>query len=211
MTEPGSNIVSPEQRREAEAAIAKDLVRRIQAGDRDAEQTLVLRYSRGVIFLLRRKSGDPALADDLHQEAFRVVLERLRDRGLDDPSKLSAFIRATAINMLTGIMRRRQRRATEPDLEAIDRTASATSGQFDEAAREESAHGVRELLQELNSDRDRDLLVRFYLLQEDKASICQSLDLTDLHFNRVLFRARRRFKQILQDRGWQSAEAVVNR
>jgi RNA polymerase sigma-70 factor (ECF subfamily) len=50
--------------------------------------------------------------------------------------------------------------------------------------------------------RDRDLLVRFYLNDESKEDICASLDLTDEHFNRVLFRARNRFRELLERRGY---------
>src|ERR1044072_7592127 len=57
-----------------EAEIATDLVRRIAAGDTAAESALVERYSRGLLYLLKRLGGPPDLADDLHQEAFRIVL-----------------------------------------------------------------------------------------------------------------------------------------
>ncbi|PYQ63799.1 MAG: hypothetical protein DMF53_09225, partial [Acidobacteria bacterium] len=54
-----------------EAEIATDLVRRIAAGDASAEEALVLRYSRGILYLLRRLGAPPDLAEDLHQETFR--------------------------------------------------------------------------------------------------------------------------------------------
>src|SRR5262249_51973396 len=83
-----------------EAAVATDLVRRIAAGDTAAEGDLVQRYSRGLGYLLRRLGATPELADDLHQETFRIVLERLRKRGLDDPAGLAGFLRGTARNLM---------------------------------------------------------------------------------------------------------------
>src|SRR6186997_1959353 len=72
-----------------EAGIATDLVRRIAAGDAAAEASLVQRYSRGLLYLLRRLGAPPELAEHLHQETFRIVLDRLRRRGLEDPAGLA--------------------------------------------------------------------------------------------------------------------------
>jgi RNA polymerase sigma-70 factor (ECF subfamily) len=61
---------------------------------------------------------------------------------------------------------------------------------------QEQAALVRAVLGALDSDRDREILFRFYLAEDDKARICRDLGLTALHFNRVLFRARERFGQL---------------
>lgn len=57
---------------------------------------------------------------------------------------------------------------------------------------------VRRLIGELPTDRDRQLLLRFYVAEEEKERICSDLGLDSLHFNRVLFRARHRFKELLE-------------
>jgi RNA polymerase sigma-70 factor (ECF subfamily) len=49
----------------------------------------------------------------------------------------------------------------------------------------------------MRSKRDRTLLMRFYIDEEEKEKICLELNLSSLHFNRVIFRARRRFKELL--------------
>jgi len=53
---------------------------------------------------------------------------------------------------------------------------------------------------ELDGDRDRELLFRFYIAEEDKERLCEELGLTSLHFNRVLFRARQRYKELYERR-----------
>jgi len=60
---------------------------------------------------------------------------------------------------------------------------------------------VKQLLQQVPLARDRELLVRFYLDEESKQELCQAFGLTELHFNRVIHRARDRFKDLLQRRG----------
>jgi RNA polymerase sigma-70 factor (ECF subfamily) len=186
-----------------EGEIAAALVRRIRSGDRRAESELVERYSRGLLFFLRRTTRSPTLSDDLHQETFRIALERLRRDGLGEPEKLSSFLLGTARNLFLGDYRKRARRGE--DLAATEAAADPLDprpGQLDSYLRREQAASVQRLIAELPTDRDRQVLLRFYVAEEDKESICSDLGLSSLHFNRVLFRARQRFKELLeQNRG----------
>ena len=181
-----------------EAEVATDLVRRIAAGDSSAEGELVQRYSRGLLYLLRHLGAPPDLADDLHQETFRIVLERLRRRGLDDPAGLAGFLRGTARNLMTAERRKTARRRTDADEEKLEQVVHPSPGQLSGVLLDEEAAIVRKLIGELPTERDRQLLLRFYVAEEEKESICADLALEPLHFNRVLFRARQRFKELLE-------------
>lgn len=180
-----------------EPEIAVSLVTRIQQGEKQAEEQLVARYSRGLLSFLRRKTDDDDLADDLHQDTFRIVLERLRASGLQNASQLAGFIHATAKNLVIAHFRKQARRKTEPDSELIENSMHNAATQSDVTILDEQAQMIRKLLNELRSERDRDILLRFYLDEEDKQSICASLGLSDKHFNRVIFRARERFRELL--------------
>ncbi len=182
----------------AEAEIATDLVRRILAGDASAEEDLVQRYSRGLVYLIRRLGASPELAEDLHQETFRIVLERLRQRGLEDPAGLAGFLRGTARNLMTADRRKMARRRTDVDEEKLESVVAPSPSQLSSVLLDEEAGFVRKLIGELPTDRDRQLLLRFYVAEEEKESICNDLGLDSLHFNRVLFRARQRFKELLE-------------
>jgi RNA polymerase sigma-70 factor (ECF subfamily) len=181
-----------------EAEIAADLVRRIAAGDASAEEELVERYSRGLRYLLRRLGAAPELADDLHQETFRIVLERLRKKALDDPEGLAGFLRGTARNLMIAERRKTARRRTESDDEEVAQAVHPAQSQLSAVLLAEEAETVRRLIRELPTDRDRQLLLRYYVGEEEKESLCGDLGLDSLHFNRVLFRARQRFKEILE-------------
>jgi RNA polymerase sigma-70 factor (ECF subfamily) len=61
---------------------------------------------------------------------------------------------------------------------------------------DERAGVARKVLSELGTDRDRQILFRFYVAEESKARICADLGLNSLHFNRVLFRARERYREL---------------
>jgi len=62
------------------------------------------------------------------------------------------------------------------------------------------AQAVAELLEELPTERDRQLLMRFYLDGTDKQQLCRELGLSPKHFDRVLMRARSRLRTIIERR-----------
>jgi RNA polymerase sigma-70 factor (ECF subfamily) len=64
----------------------------------------------------------------------------------------------------------------------------------------EKAGIVRRILNELRPARDREVLYRFYIAEQEKEHICAELGLTSLHFNRILFRARERYRELYEKR-----------
>lgn len=181
-----------------EAEIASDLARRIAAGDASAESDLVERYSRGLFYLLRRLGATPELAEDLRQETLRIVLERLRRRPLEEPAGLAGFLCGTARNLMVCERRKTARRRTAADDDELARAVHSAPSPLAAVLRDEEAETVRRLIRELPVERDRQLLLRFYVAEEEKERICADLGLDGLHFNRVLFRARQRFKESLE-------------
>ena len=196
---------------DGEAQRARQLVTRIGSGERAAEEELVATYSRGLLFYLRHRCGDAALADDLHQETFRIVLLRLREQGLEDPSRVAGFLRRTARNLLLAGHRKATRRRTENDPVAVSTEPDRERDPQAQALLKESVRIVRSVISELPNDRDRHLLYRFYVAEEDKDSICRALEISPGHLKRVLFRARQRFKERLsrfekQLRNWRGGD-----
>ncbi len=174
-----------------------ELVRRIRAGERAAESEMVERYSRGVTFLLLDLTGDPARADDLHQETFRLVLEKVRAGELREPDKLAAFIRQLARNLFIGEYRQNVKRPVVSGDEALAVSRDPAPGPQKRLLDKENAAIVRRLLAELEPRRDREILLRFFVAEHPKAEICADFELSSLHFNRVLHRARQRLKNLL--------------
>ena len=161
----------------------------------------LLQLRSGVLFLLHREVFDPSLAEDLCNETFRVVLERLRRQPLEDPTKLAAYLAQTARNLAKADRRKVARRQTVTgEQHTIDDFAAEGSDPSVALETQTRAKAIRKVLEELPNVRDRQLLVRFYLNDEDKADICRDLNLTEEHFNRVIFRARERFRVLLDKR-----------
>lgn len=173
------------------------LAERVRAGDAGAEAEMVARYGDGLRYLLRRWTRDPALAEDLFQETFRLALEKIRAGELRQPSKLQAYLRGVARTLST---RHYQRRAPRPADAAVADLPDPAPGPLAGLLAEEKRRLVHRLLGELGQARDREILLRFYVAEERKERICADLGLTDLHFNRVLYRARRRFRRLCEAR-----------
>ncbi|MGB0514645.1 MAG: RNA polymerase sigma factor [Wenzhouxiangellaceae bacterium] len=173
---------------------------RIGNGDKSAETQLARYFGPKIEFILRRRLRDPVLAADLRQDTLITVIERLRNKGIDKPEKLAAFIYKTAEYQANNHGRRRQRRNTHADTGQIEDAPSQMPLLADQIEREELARLVRESMAELRQSRDRQLLRRFYLSEEDKAELCREYDVTPAHFDRVLYRARQRFGELLERR-----------
>jgi RNA polymerase sigma-70 factor (ECF subfamily) len=168
---------------------------RIREGDPSAESALVERFGRGVRVILRHVAGDPTLVDDLYQETFRVALERIRRGGLRNPAQLAAFLAGLARHLATDHFRR-ARRGSQESVSVLEHVAAAGPSSFDALSQRDQVDRVRRTLEGLSTERDRDVLRRFYLTADDKDCICADLGLTRLQFNRVLYRARERFREL---------------
>jgi RNA polymerase sigma-70 factor (ECF subfamily) len=178
-----------------------ELVHRILSGDPAAEADLVQRFSRALTFLSRRLTRDDAAAEDLYQETFRLVIEKVRGGELREPEKLPGFVSSMARNLFLGSIRRSGRRQKwQGEPEAAETAPDPAPGQLTKLLAQERAATVRRVLAELRNDRDREILSRYYIADETKETICRDLELTDLHFNRVLFRARQRYKELFESR-----------
>lgn len=162
----------------------------IQAGNAQAELNMVTRFAPGLKIMLNRKCS-PDIAEDVFQETWRVAIEKVRNGDLRQPDRLPAFIHQIARNQVVMYFRKNsdtQEAPSENDLVA--------PGPNPEQAYETNQQQkyVRDLIEQLDTPRDREILTRYYVNDEDKEDICIDLNLTSQHFNRVIYRAKTRIK-----------------
>ena len=181
-----------------------ELVSRIQSGDGVAESELVERYARSIRLVLLTRTGSVQLANDLCQDTFVITLKKLRVGDLKNPRSLSAFIRQVAVNISIDHFRKEKRY-----IQQDNGTISLHHSHRDHKARKIDSKATRLVLEnaldQLAMSRDREILRRFYLADEDKARICSALDLSSTHFDRVLYRAKQRMRALInQQKGLKS-------
>ena len=190
------------------SALSLDEIEKVVAaaldGDRQAESRMLAALRPGVLAVLRFGAFHRWIdAEDLTQETLQVVVERVRARTIDDPRKVFAFAAATARNMALNAARKMLRQQTVVDSELVDELAQnmeTEPGDMSESDDRHLAQAVMALLDELPTQRDREVLVRFYLDGTDKQQLCRELGLSPKHFDRVLMRARTRLRTIVERR-----------
>lgn len=181
------------------------LVERIGNGDRAAEHEFVACFLSGIRALVRRQArpADPVV-EDLVQSIVQNILVQLRQRALKDPVALPGYVRNTVMFTVRAEYRRRKRQGGD-SLETFDTLVDPEDPER-KAQREQLAKLVHRLLSELSVDRDRQILKLHYLAEEDRDTICRTLDIDVDHFHRVLFRARSRLKELLLAAGFDGSE-----
>ncbi len=93
--------------------------------------------------------------------------------------------------------RKETRRATDIYGEVSIEVPDVTTNVSRAVESNQTLNLVQQLIDEMKVERDRDILLSYYAKEEEKSSICNRLELTPAHFDRVLFRARRRLKQLI--------------
>lgn len=176
------------------------LSERIATRDVIAEREIWLRYASGLRFLVRRQTGDDELAQDVVQETFQIALMQLREGRLENPDALGGFLRGIALKVMLTM-----RRAADKEKPIGDGTLNGhdvsdeRQSPFARTLQNERRLLVRRVIEELPVARDRQMLWRYYVTEDDKYMICKQLELSTDHFDRVLHRARLRFAALLTD------------
>jgi RNA polymerase sigma-70 factor (ECF subfamily) len=173
-----------------------EIVRRILAGDSAAEDEVVRRYRHGVTVIIDHIVRRESATDDVSQETFKIVLEKLRRGDLREPERLSGFVCSVARNVALDYIRRATRFRNREEVGNAEHIPDPAPSQLEEILKQEKAGVVRQIINELKIERDRLLLFRYYIAEEDKDKLCLDLGLTRTQFNNVIYRALLRFKEL---------------
>lgn len=174
-----------------------NLLTRINQGDKQAERQLVDKYWRGVLFILNKRTEDSALAADLAQDTFMRVIEHARAGNIEVPEALPAYIRQTAVNLMLGYYRKQQRRATDADPDVAAYVADQAPSLTQALHTKKLFAVVEQLINEMTNQRYQQILQQHFIFGRDKAEVCAFLEVSPEHFDRVLYRARERLKQLI--------------
>ena len=178
---------------------------RESAGQADSddlsEAAIVARHGPGLRVILLQWTKDPALAEDLYQEAFCVLFERLKKSPLEDPANCGGYLYRTARNLFVDEVRMQSRRANSDVVQHIDSTETDANKVLDNAVQLERRRIVSQVISELKVARDRKILVMFYIDDCTKEEVCSKIGVGLSHFKRVLHRARQRYKALLDEKG----------
>jgi RNA polymerase sigma-70 factor, ECF subfamily len=162
---------------------------------------LIERNYVGLRLLVSRRCRDPQVAADLLNEAVLTTWAKWQTGKIERPGQIAGYVLQVTMNLLRNHRRaigeRPEKRADASKLQELP--SDAEPG--DETIEREIAVQVKNVIRGMSSPRDRAMLVRFYLDEEDKETICRDLGLSSLQFDKILHRARGRLRKLLESGG----------
>jgi RNA polymerase sigma factor (sigma-70 family) len=172
-----------------------ELVERIKADDQSGMEELYRVFSRGVRFYLCRQLGPQDLEDKVH-DTFLIVVQAVRRGELREPERLMGFVRTVvrrqvAAHIDQAVHNRRQQVGLESGTTIVDLNRDPE----ETAIRQQHEQIARRVLNSI-SKRDREILTRFYLLEQSQQQICDQMSLTETQFRLLKSRAKARFGEL---------------
>ena len=172
-----------------------ELVERIRLEQTDGMEELYQLFSRGIRFYLCRQLGPQELDDKVH-DTFVVVVQAIRRGELREPERLMGFVRTIVRRQVAAhidkvVHNRREQAEFDSTVRVVD-----PRGNPEEAAIFRQRIGlIRQVLGEL-SERDREILTRFYIDEQSQDQICSEMGLTETQFRLLKSRAKARFGEL---------------
>lgn len=171
------------------------MVKRIQADDPTGMEDLYGVFTTGIRFYLCRQLGPQDLDDKVH-DAFLTITQSIRRGDLREPDRLMGYVRTVVRRQVAGyigIAVDARRNMVDPDHGAILRDR-----QPDPEHRAIEGQNTELAMRVLNTlpQRDREVLVRFYLQEQSPRQICQDMGLTQTQFRLTKSRAKARFTEL---------------
>jgi RNA polymerase sigma-70 factor (ECF subfamily) len=162
--------------------------------DPDAEGHLITNFYRPVEVRLRNRLRSPELVQDACQETFLRVLSYFRSgRTLNNPASLPGFVHSVCNNISLEFLRAHTR---HPQLDlSVTEPTDPGIGPEGQMATEERRKLVADVLARMVF-KDRLLLRRVFLDEEDKDAICQEFQVDRAYLRVLVHRASIRFRNV---------------
>ena len=173
------------------------IIRRVLTGDETAFAELVNKYQKPVHTLAWRKIGDFHIAEDITQDTFLKVYQRLHT--LKDPNQFSGWIYVITANLCATWLRKK-RIQTQP-LEGTETTMiqeDAYSRHVTEERSRTAAEAQREVVKKLLAtlkESERTVMTLYYLGEMKVEEISRFLGVSASTIKSRLRRARNRLKE----------------
>jgi RNA polymerase sigma-70 factor, ECF subfamily len=173
----------------------QDLVERIHKGEESGMEELYRLFGRGIRYYLCRQLGHQELDDKVH-DTFVIVVQAIRRGELREPDRLMGFVRTVVRRQVAAYIDDAvHSRRDELNLDMGVRVADRRNNPEQSAAFRQKMELMREVLSNL-SERDREILTRFYLDEQSQETICHEMALTETQFRLLKSRAKARFGEI---------------
>jgi RNA polymerase sigma factor (sigma-70 family) len=167
----------------------KTVVEQIRAGDPAGEETLYRTLAAGARLFLHRRLGAQDVEDRVHN-VFLIVVQAIQRGELREPERLMGFVR-TVLNRqlgqaISGLIRTREHSL---DLNSARHLTAGEPTPEERALSGQKIALMKQALQEM-SQREFEVLSRFYLSEQPPEQIQSEMRLTPTQFNLLKSRAK---------------------
>ncbi|HWE50294.1 MAG TPA: sigma-70 family RNA polymerase sigma factor [Bryobacteraceae bacterium] len=172
------------------------LVHRIREGDSAAMEELYAIFAKGIRYFLLRNLGPEDLDDKVH-DCFLIVAQAIRNGDLREPERLMGYVRTVVKRQIAGsidIAVHQRRTRVEFDDTLFSVSDWRDNPEITVIARQR-ADIARRVLNGV-SRRDREILNRFYVLEQSQEQICGEMGLSYNQFRLLKSRAKARFGEL---------------
>ncbi|HNY40719.1 MAG TPA: sigma-70 family RNA polymerase sigma factor [Bryobacteraceae bacterium] len=171
------------------------LVDRIRSGDEASVEELYTTFARGIRYYLCRHLGAQELDDKVH-DAFLIVLQAIRNGSLREPERLMGFVRTVVRRQVAAFIDQAvQNRRDQADIEVGARVQDSARNPERCVIDDEKNEIMYEILRGISA-RDREILTRFYLYEQNAEQICSEMRLSETQFRLLKSRAKARFGEL---------------
>lgn len=174
------------------------LCQKIIVGDTQAENEFVTLHYRWLLFVVRKKFNGTDLHMDIVQDAFVLVIAKLKSQEVKQHHTIRAYLRTCAINIGYEYLRKNKKYASAIDQDYLSGLKDDQLDILDQLEWQEGIDHVKQVIDELPTPRDRQILNQFYFEEQSKTDICDQFELKPAHFDRVIFRAKQRLKALIE-------------
>ncbi len=185
-----------------------DLVQRIRARDEAGMEELYRIFHRGIRFFLCRQLGPQELEDKVH-DTFLIVVQAIQRDDLREPERLMGFVRTIVRRQVASYIDDLvHNRREELDIEMGARIQDRRHNPEQSLVFRQKVELMKSILREL-SDKDREILTRFYLREQTQEEICDDMGLSETQFRLLKSRAKGRFGELGRKKLHQRALASI--
>jgi RNA polymerase sigma-70 factor (ECF subfamily) len=171
------------------------LVSQIKAGDETGMEQLYKLFTRGIRYYLCRQLGPQELEDKIH-DTFLIVVKAIRRGDLREPERLMGFVRTVVRRQVAAYIEQAvQNRRDLTDLDAGVIVADRKQNPEQKLMGLQRAELMQSTLSSL-SEKDREILTRFYLKEQSQERICREMELSETQFRLLKSRAKAKFGEI---------------
>lgn len=182
----------------------EEYVRRLREGDQATEEHFASYFGDLIHIKVASRLRSAQSADDVRQETLLRVIRNLRGGSIEHPERLGAYVNTVCNHVILEMFRRDKRLNQFPE-DFPDIPSGQTSAETALLKRERRTL-VMEALDQL-SPKDRELLRRVCLEEQDKDSVCKEFQVTRQYLRVLLHRSRHRLRETLNREVERSAGA----